>query len=554
MDLIESNHATYRQQLCRIVRTIPFGIICISDEGMSVSIINTKGVSLLGFKDSAPEDHIDSHYSLMFANAPDLKNKFEVMVLPTNKKSFDLQSIQIGESLLNIKCRTMLHGMLIVLEDITDHAALKHEATYDSLTQLVKRQFFLDKLDLAFDKSVKRNVVGALLFIDVDRFKPVNDTAGHSSGDQLLKRIATILQNRVRSRDTAARLGGDEFAVLLEDCSPKIAQGIAEKMRKDVESMFISYEGKVFNITISIGIAPINDTYKNTKMLINAADTACQYSKNGGRNRVHLIDEEKGEVEARLVEMGWLAEINKALSNDGFFLQAQKIMPLDLTAHDEHYEILIRLKNSNGSVVMPSAFLPGAERYDLMPSIDRWVLLEVFRSIRKNQRFSINLSGQTLSDLELPSFILGLQSRFSVLSEQIVFEITETAAIQNIGKTSALIDVLRSKGFSFSLDDFGTGLSSFSYLKNMNVDYVKIDGAFVRDIAHDNVSYAIVKSINEIAHSMELKTVAEYVENKEILDKLNEIGVDYAQGYYIHKPCLLSGLLSAPLAAGIPLL
>lgn len=530
-----SQTATLRQQLSSIVGSVPFGIVTISDE-FEVDIINGEAVKLLGFADKKASDFIDCDYHQVLANIPALLDKVEKLLMTRRVRKVDLTNIQSNEFSLNIKCRSMLHGTLIVIEDLTDEHVLQHKVTHDNLTQLVNRQHFEERLATALTKATKHNLPGAILFIDLDRFKPVNDTAGHAAGDELLKRISTILQSRTRARDTVARIGGDEFAVLLEDCPVHVAESTANHIRKDVEKMRFSYESKVFNISLSTGIAPICDQYINVTTLMHAADTACRISKEGGRNRVHIINARDGEFEEHVREVAWLDEIKVALKDNRFLLYAQKVESLKPTELKDHYEILIRLKGKDGSIIPPGAFLSSAERYDLMPSVDRWVIEETFRSIKPNQSLSINLSGQSFSDEHLADFILERLAAYKVSPLQITFEITETAAIHKLDQTSQFIHQLKIQGFQFSLDDFGTGLSSYSYLQNMAVDYLKIDGVFIKEIATSDVSYAVVKSINDIGHAMGLMTVAEFVEDEAILDKLREIGVDYAQGYHIHKP------------------
>jgi len=546
----DAQSATLRQQLSSIVGSVPFGILTVSDD-LEIAIINGEAVKLLGFVDSGPDDLIDLHYSHVLTNISELHDKFEKLIVSKRCRKFDLANIKTNEFELNIKCRAMLHGSLIILEDITDEKALIHMATHDNLTQLINRQHFEDRLETALCKARCHKLPSAISFLDLDRFKPINDTAGHAAGDELLRRVSTIMQGRIRERDTIARIGGDEFAILLEDCPMLIAERITESIRKDIEKMAFSYNGKAFNITVSAGIAPIDGSYNDISMLMNAADTACQYAKNEGRNNIHIINLKHGEFEAHVREVAWLDEINKALANNNFILYAQKIISLNPDVDSSHYELLIRLKKEDGSIIPPGAFIPSAERYDLMPQIDRWVLYEAFSSIQPDEAYSINLSGQTLSDESLASYIEALQAKYSIDAKQITFEITETAAIQKLDNTIAFINRLKQNGFHFSLDDFGTGLSSFSYLKNLAVDYLKIDGSFVKDIAIDSISYAMVKSVNDVGHSMGLKTIAEYVENVEILDKLKEIGVDFAQGYYLHKPQALEEITN--MANVIPL-
>jgi len=434
-------------------------------------------------------------------------------------------------------------GYSSIRTDITKlkalEAELRHQASHDVLTKLANRAQFEERLERYIVKSKTSNLVGAILFIDLDRFKPVNDTAGHMAGDLLLRQISVVLSSHIRARDTVSRFGGDEFAVLLEECPPKKAEKIAETMRQEVDDFVFVHGGVSFNVSLSIGVAGINALTDDLKTAINTADNACQIAKNEGRNRVHVSPMDKSELKEHVETIAWLPKINKALASNSFELHAQKIMKIGDQSTSIHCEILIRLLNEDGTIVPPNVFIPPAERYDMMQKIDYWVLKKAFSVLKQGFSYSINLSGNTVTDDNLAGYIEALHEMYEVDPKTITFEITETAAIQNFDKTKELIRRLKCRGFRFSLDDFGSGLSSFAYLKNLPVDYLKIDGIFVKDIAIDKISYAMVKSINDVGHSMGLETIAEFVEDENILKKLEEIGVDYAQGYHIHKPQLL---------------
>jgi EAL domain-containing protein (putative c-di-GMP-specific phosphodiesterase class I) len=322
----------------------------------------------------------------------------------------------------------------------------------------------------------------------------------------------------------------------LKNCTLKEGQRIAENIRKDINDLAFIYDDKMFDIGVSMGVAVINGNNDQFEEIIIAAENGCQMAKRDGRNRIHVIDASKEEYQTHIDQINWLSKLSNAITNNDFILYGQKIAPINGDLSNKHYELLIRLKNADGTISFPDSFIPAAERYDLMPIIDRWVLEAAFSLAKSDTSYSINLSGQSLIDDSLPSFIESLLDKYKVEANNITLEITETAAIQNIQTCIKLINRLKIKGIKFSLDDFGSGLSSFTYLKNLPIDFLKIDGSFIKDIASDAISYAMVKSINELGHLMHIKTIAEYVENKEILIKLKEIGVDYVQGYYIHKP------------------
>jgi len=544
------NETTHlRKYLTGIIGNAPFGIITLS-VNHEVGIINAQAIALLGFGKTKPSDVIDSDFKDIFIHSSLITNEYNRLLKSGGKLKSDLANIRIKKGRVNVHIRELFNGSLIILEDVTKESKLerqlhyqaklecqlRYQASHDKLTNLSNRQDFEDCVNNYIPKSIKHKLPGAVIFIDLDRFKPINDIAGHSAGDELLKRVALILTSNVRERDVVARIGGDEFAVLLTDCPLPAAEKIAEAIRKAVDEMIFIAGENSFKLGISAGISCIDDDNNVLSTIINSADNACQIAKNQGRNRIHVASKDMDEYDMHKQQVAWLPRINKALENDDFTLFAQQISPINTSAKVKHFELLLRLVNDDGSLTSPAQFIPAAERYDLMPQVDQWVIEHAFKHIDKNTFYSINLSGLSTCDDNLAKFIESLHKIHHVDPAKITFEITETAAIQNIDKCLSLIAYLKRLGFKFSLDDFGSGLSSFSYLKNLNIDYLKIDGSFVKEIVNDSTSYAIVKSINEVGHTMGLQTIAEFVENEQILMKLKEIGVDYAQGYYIHKP------------------
>jgi diguanylate cyclase (GGDEF)-like protein len=531
--------------LTGIVGNSPFGIITLSVD-QEVGIINADAVYLLGHGPGKPANFIDIHFTQVFSKSPELLEAYEKIIIQGGELNHSLAGITSGEFIINIQIRRLFNGTLVILEDVTKQhkleSRLRHQASHDSLTELANRQEFEKRLGDYIIKSSVHNMPGAVIFIDLDRFKTVNDTAGHAAGDELLQCISNILHDNVRDRDLVARIGGDEFAILLEDCPLKMATKIAETMRYNLERFVFHYGDYAFNIGLSAGIVAIDGHDDKLSTIINAADNACQIAKNEGRNRVHTVMPGEGEYEEHKRGIGWTLKIKKALVDSSFVLYTQEISAISRSLDRRYFEVLIRLRDADGSIVNPDLFIPTAERYDLMPQIDRWVLETSFASINPEYCYAINLSGQSVTDEGLGDFIVELQQKYKINPGRITLEITETAAIRNIKQCSQLINRLTEMGFKFSLDDFGAGLSSFSYLKNIPVSYLKIDGSFVRDITTDPTSYAIVKAINEVGHAMNLKTIAEYVENEGILHKLQELGVDYAQGYHLHKPEALSPL------------
>ncbi len=440
-------------------------------------------------------------------------------------------------------------GAVLVFHDVSDARRLAEEMTYhathDALTGLVNRSEFDRRLQKAIESAAQHGHQHALAYLDLDQFKIVNDTCGHSSGDELLRQITGLLRLGLRANDTLARLGGDEFGVLLESCPPFFALQIAENLRNIIGDFHFVWEKKTFPISVSIGLVNFGSNgpeHLEGAEILRIADAACYTAKDLGRNRIHIYLADDSAMNKRHGEMDWYTRLYSAITQNRLVLYTQNIVSLTGQDHyHDHVEILLRLINEEGNIVPPMAFIPAAERYGLMPEIDRWVIRTAFAHIAglehgTSSLFSINLSGASLNDEKTLSFIFEQLTTSGVYAENICFEITETAAIINLLNARAFIIALRSKGCKFSLDDFGSGMSSFSYLKHLPVDFLKIDGCFITDIVNDNVDAAMVDAINNIGHVMGLQTIAEFVENERILIKLREIGVDYAQGYGVGYP------------------
>jgi diguanylate cyclase (GGDEF)-like protein/PAS domain S-box-containing protein len=442
---------------------------------------------------------------------------------------------------------------IAVVENITDRIQadeqITFQASHDSLTGLVNRFEFERRIERLLSTVRQDESEHALCYMDLDQFKVVNDTCGHIAGDEMLRQLSAVLHETVRDRDTLARLGGDEFGVLMEHCSLDDAHRVATTLQKAIQNYHFVWEGRSFKVGVSMGLVAITRMTTNLTDLLRVADAACYMAKDKGRNRIHVSHAEDSEIAQRHGEMQWVTRIQHALEDDKFCLYAQSIVPLDNSTY-KHYELLIRMIDEKGVVIPPGAFLPAAERYNLITQIDRWVIESSFRLLAENPLFqnqisfiSINLSGQSLAEQDLLDLIIKRLDETGIKGEKICFEITETAAISNIVSAKKFISTLKELGCRFALDDFGSGLSSFAYLKNLPVDYLKIDGMFVKDIVDDPIDHAMVKSINEVGHVMGMKTIAEFVENDEIKGMLREIGVNYAQGYGIDIPMPLDDLL-----------
>ena len=455
-------------------------------------------------------------------------------------RDFEIRAIPI------INMDGSLREWVGVVNDISERKIaeeqLTYQASHDSLTGLINRHEFERRTKRLLSSSKQSNHEHALCFMDLDQFKVVNDSCGHAAGDELLRQLTSVLKDVVRKRDTLARLGGDEFGVLMEHCSLDAAHRVATSLQTAVQDYEFTWESHTFKISVSIGLVAITETTPSVIELLKDADAACYMAKEKGRNRIHVYHAEDSEMVQRHGEIQWVERLHKALEEDRFLLYAQIIISLDCSA-EKHYEILLRMIDEKGDIILPGIFLPAAERYNLMSKIDRWVIEHAFGLLAENPEFlkqitfcSINLSGQSITDNDFLGFIMTQLNESGIQGEKICFEITETAAISNLSTAIKFISTLKEFGCQFALDDFGSGLSSFGYLKNLPVDHLKIDGMFVKNIIDDPIDLAMVKSINEIGHVMGMQTIAEFVENDAIKGMLKDIGVNYGQGYGIGKP------------------
>jgi diguanylate cyclase len=440
-----------------------------------------------------------------------------------------------------------LIGAVLVLHDVTESKQLLHrlgfEASHDALTGLVNRREFEQRLARTLERAGRPEHGAALLYMDLDQFKIVNDTCGHSAGDDLLKQLARLYAEHVRERDTLARLGGDEFALIVEHCSVADALGVAEKILETTRAFRYACGQRLFQLGVSIGLTPIDGSTASVEEALRRADHACYMAKERGRNRVSVHTTGDADFALRRSDMDWVTRLSEAFDNDALQLYCQPIVALADGDADGHYEILLRLKDGDGKAILPGTFLPAAERYDVILKIDRWVLNKTLGWLKGHpsrlaglKMCSINLSRRSLADVSFHQYAARLIDQSGVPANKLCFEITENGAIADMQKTIAFIDALAERGCRFSLDDFGMGVTSFSYLKQLPVDFIKIDGSFIQMMSSSQVDFEMVRFANDISHMMGRQTIAEYVTDSAIMENLKQIGVDFAQGFWIGKP------------------
>ncbi|MFT7387183.1 MAG: diguanylate cyclase (GGDEF)-like protein/PAS domain S-box-containing protein [Candidatus Endobugula sp.] len=533
--------------------SIADGVITVNVNGV-IKQINKTAQELTGWTE---EDAVGKHLSAVY-HAYSLKTDLLIehpAGNPINNsvrkfhalhvmKSKDGTAYEVDSNYSIVKNDGKTGGAVLIFRDISGtqemSRQLKWQANHDSLTGLINRNAFEGEIEQAIKKTAD-GVEYALLFIDLDQFKVVNDTCGHVAGDELLSQVGLIFEKCIRKTDVLARLGGDEFGILLFGCGEDLAYAISEKLLKAISEFRFVWEDKVFFVGASIGFIIIDDDNTNLSEYMSAADMACYAAKESGRGRVKKYDK---EISANADEMTMSARITQALDNDYFLLYFQTILPLyPLDDTETVCEILVRMK-SQGKILLPNSFLPAAERYNLMCNIDRWVIGHTLNAIsialKANtdvyDQYCINLSGASINDEGFFDFVRKKIGEYAVPTHYLCFEITETVAITNLTKAAALISQIKALGCRLSLDDFGTGASSFAYLKYLTVDHVKIDGTFIKDLIDDPVDLEIVNAIVRIAKVLGVKTVAEFVETEQLLSKVKELGIDYAQGYAISRP------------------
>ena len=575
-------NTTEKQRLQSILNSVGDGVYGVSDAG-EITFVNPTARMLLGYEENN---------ELLGKSAYDLFHHCDEIGNPVKKENSRLQLAYGSKNILRnwetvfwsktgnslpVECTVYpqyvnekLDGSVVAFRDVTERKTLEErlrwQATHDPLTGLFNRRYFEEQLETRVELLKRTTTKSAVLFIDVDRFKYINDTAGHAAGDKLLVSIGQRLRERLRETDILARLGGDEFAILMCNVDADIIFNPADEFRSIVSAGDFQHLGKLYNIDISVGVTIFDGTGLSPGNILAEADIACNTAKLKGGNQTHIYSREEDYREEMDMELSWSFKLRDALDNDKFILRYQPIVPISCIDFDAingnenekgqiwelvknnfdnneaSFEVLIRMIDNNGNEIPPGLFIPTAERFHMMPEIDYWVIENAFKKLTEiRQRWpkgtlSINVSGHTLCHKDFLDTVKKKIAEYKIPPNEICFEITETTDILDMKHAQNVIHVIKNMGCRFALDDFGTGFSSFSHLKILPVDSVKIDGMFVKSMAHDTIDHAMVKSVNDIAHCLGHVTIAEYVENMSTLKLLRDCGVDYAQGFFIAEP------------------
>lgn len=555
-----------RRRLQGILSSVGDGVYGVDRDGI-IEFVNPAAIDLLGhssgvdlvghsayekfhhaFENGAPMPKSACFLSQCYQNGSQVPN-WQTLFITAARRPIPVECTVFPMLVDNVR-----KGSVVAFRDISARRVLEDElrwqASHDSLTKLHNRAFLESQLEQEVTRLKRSDQTSLLLFIDVDRFKYINDTAGHSAGDQLLIEVSARLKSRLRQSDHLARMGGDEYAIILRNVTGQDIDVIADEFRRSLTNTPFVYAGKSYRITVSVGVARMDRLTESPAEAMANADISCHLAKNAGRNQTHVFSPDSDERASMDMELGWSSRLEEALRSDGFVLSYQPIVPLaefdeggDQGERGEPYfEALLRLRDQQGRLLAPDAFLPTAERFGMMQEIDRWVIHNAFRALRemarqgRRVRLSINLSAQSLTNTATSSFITDKLVEFDIDARQIVFEITESRAVSNLEAARALIGHLRTLGCRFALDDFGVGFSTFSHLKHLDVDYLKIDGSFIQGLLDDKIDQAVVKAITGIAHSVGKRTIAEFVDRPQILPLLRECAVDYLQGYFVGEP------------------
>jgi diguanylate cyclase (GGDEF)-like protein/PAS domain S-box-containing protein len=549
----EATLETERERLQVTIYSIADGVVC-TDEGGNIMLMNPAAENMTGWIQNEAYGHPleDVFHIVDLASGATIGNPVRNCLM--DHETFHLQDgatllarngsqCDIQDSAAPIRTADgSIVGAVLVFQDVTRLRTIQREfnTTHDALTSLPNRREFETRLEEAIQIAGVTGAESTVCFLNLDCFKVINDAAGHAAGDVLLKTVSHLLTKNVRVSDLVVRLGGDQFAIILFGCDEARAQGTLTQVKGAIEALHFRWEDRRFRISASVGVVAVTPG-SNVPAVMQQADVACYAAKRAGGNRISIFRPGAGDSHERNLELKAAADIQDAISENRFSLLAQKIVTTG-EAQIPSYELLLRMISRDGEIVPPAHFIPAAECFDLMADVDRWVITRVLdyygaqlRAIPEVQ-LCLNLSGNSLNEPKFLPFFLDTLEHSALPPTALTLEITETSLINNVSTAGAIIEKLRSVGCKIALDDFGIGLSSFSYLRNFKVDFIKIDGSFVRHIAHSAVDLAIVKATNNIAHEIHSQTVAEFVENESIMATVRELGIDFAQGYWLGRP------------------
>ncbi|MDH5632604.1 MAG: EAL domain-containing protein [Gammaproteobacteria bacterium] len=549
-----------RRRLEGILNSVSDGVYGVDNQGI-ISFINPAALEILGYPKGAAlvgtKAHSLFHHSHIDGkpNLPETCFLQQAYETGDNLESWETVFWNASGQAIDVECGIQplyidgdLQGSVVVFRDIVERKLFEREllwqANHDPLTELYNRNYFEDELRHEVARRQRSDELSALLYIDLDQFKYVNDTAGHAAGDELLVEISHLLRARLRDTDLLARLGGDEFAIIARNIDRESVAAVAESFRIVLENYNFVHGGRQFSVHGSIGVSLVDRATPDAAEVMARADIACYLAKTAGRNQVHVFEPDRDEDSVVSIDMGWSERLQTAVEQDRFVLHYQPVTATDPDKHDDPdcFEVLLRYRDDRGALVRPNAFLPTAERLGLMSRIDRWVLSDAIRSLADAQAggndsmLSVNLSAESIRDANLVDYVTGLIREYGADPSRLVLELAEASAIENIELARQVMIKLNRLGCRFALDDFGSGFSSFHHLKHLPVSYIKIDGHHVRSIARDASDRVVVKTINDIAKGFGKKTVAKYVESEAVLKLVTEMGVDFVQGFHVGAP------------------
>jgi diguanylate cyclase (GGDEF)-like protein/PAS domain S-box-containing protein len=534
-------------------------VIVIDSKG-NIKLVNPGGEKLFGDKESSLINQSIHEILILYSNREttrivDIKHLLKSKATLNSMFFYDpgrnIVELEFSASpMIDIEAEDV--GYVIIIKDVSEDRKLRrklsYEGSHDPLTRFLNRSTFEQRFEYLVTEDYGSNPLHVLAYLDVDQFKIVNEIGGNSAGDVLLQQVGSIIKSHVRKSDILSRLGGDQFGLIMPFFEMDNAMQVMQRILIEIQQTGFEWEDKQYQVTASIGAIAFGQMHDEYPEFYSKVTTACFLAKRNGGNQYHSIEENDENIIAQQESMDWVSGIMKGFSEDRFCLYVQPIVSMDEGDDPAHYEVLIRYRNPDDTIVSPSDFLPPAERYNLIEKIDVWVVNKIIQWLEDNQKrgeeimFSVNLSGRSIGSQSFHEFLHKSLQQSDIDKSALCFEITETSVVENIDKSVDFINSIKQLGAKFSLDDFGTGLSSFSYLKRFPVDYLKIDGEFVRDIIENDTSFVFVRSMTEVGHSLNMKVIAEFVESDSMFDRLREANIDYIQGYQVGRPVALETL------------